>query len=1302
MKIEKLWKSGAKMLALFASAFLMFNVVACTNDDDDDDEPNKPVISDSSNVDYRIALKFDSEPTVNLNSTGTVRLYKLSDGGTVGNGSDPSSSSDAVTLVDTIKANEGESAIAATYYTGAGSQAGTIGKIAVKDNLLYVDGKELILVPHTKEDGYTRLEANTKYFVYADTGVISGTLNGNQINSISDYTVWTFTTGKAPSISNNTISVAQDGSANFYTIQGAFDYLRKSEATGDWTINVAAGTYHERLFYYGSANITLVGEKKDGSYGNDVEVNWKNADDWGSGGARSRATFLVQGSGNMVIKNMKFVNTYDRTNDGTDGSTQAETLSFDSTGNLIVYNSSFYSHQDTLYIGKKGNRSWFYKCYIEGDVDFLWGYADVALFEECKLKCVYDSGANSHASYIFASRSDIIGEANKGFVLLNSDVDMDEGNTVYYGRNSGSDTQATLLGNTFTGKGTLSEKLYFSKPSEYVLDDNKDLAIGYKDGDNYTDAARTTKVDTSNRLDGCEALPERVANREYSGRYVILNRGYSKANGKYATASTLWDLSAYEQEFNASADNSKNQIFVESVATWKHIGGKDVKFTAYDFSGKDITSSVTWTSEEKLDDKENHPDAIVVSLEKGVLKTKAQTSGTVTVKATRGNFYDVAYVYVIPTYIKVATVTFSSENASSLNQGALSTIKATLSPEAGLTSEVSDTTVTWTTSDSAVLKFFDSSNNAFVETITTDTPEVQIYGLKAEKAKITATSADSTNATSEDITVSSTVAEWNPVVAGVQVNTDVQSGVVGTYNTIIVDALTNNKKNSNSAKMGMKAGNTRLQTRNVILDVPVTADCDIAVTLESAPSADSTATAATASGLAYQGLYADGKKIVWDADTNTYTIKVDYETQAVAGDKLELTSSTKGDNTGDFTSATKYAQIVFGSKDVYITKITRTTDGQSYSYAAAVPYDVEVKFAESSDVELDLNGGATITRAATVSGADSSKVTVAYSSSDTTVATVDDNGKVTAVGKGTAVIKAVVPADNASESFKEATYNVSVVDTGVNGAYTYTFSNGYGTWLSGNYNGELTGAKAKYETLVLDAENVSGANFKYDGGNKCLTTSNGIIRIPVTGDCTITVTCHNYNSQFIGIVGSDNKVAAINSDGGKKLSYTYTGEAGYVDLTTTTAGNVLYIYSIKVENVYTSFDLGSSYSTWLVENYSGEISGKTEIFDHLVLDAKSVSGANFKYDGGNNCLTTSNGIIRIPVTGDCTITVTCHNYNSQFIGIVGSDNKVAAINSDGGKKLSYTYTGEAGYVDLTTTTAGNVLYLYKIVAEYAE
>ena len=1221
------------------------------------------VVTEKGVTDYRIALTFDSAPTVNADSTGKVKIFKA-DG----------------TEIDTISVNEGAAVKDATYYTGASSTSGKISKIAVKDNLIHVDGNDLVIVPHTDSNGYSLLEPASTYFVLVDDGVISGTLKGNAVTSVTDKSVWTFTTKPAAKISGNTINVNKDGTGDFYTIQGAFDYLRKNEKTGDWTINVAAGNYHERLFYYGDANITLVGEIKDGTFGSDVKVDWKNVDDWGDGGARSRATFLVQGKCNMVIKNMTFINTYSRTDDGDDGSTQAETISYDATGNLIAYNSSFYSHQDTLYIGKTGNRSWFYKCYIEGDTDFIWGYADVALFEECSLRMVRDTAKDNQQDIIFAARSDIEQPANKGFVLLNSKVLIDEGVTGYYGRNSGADTQATVYNNVFDIKGTLGETLYSSKPSKQIYDVNGDLAIGYRDGFNYKDEAKTELIDESKRLEGCDALTARVANREYSGRYVILNRGYKYAENIYKSA-PAWDISAYEKEFEATEDKSKNQIFVEPAAAWKIVGGATVELKAYDFEGKDISSSVTWSSTEKLDDSENYPDKITVSLENGTLVTKKSTSGTVTVKIEKDGFTDEAYIYVIPTYVPVAKVEFAADTVSSMNKGALADVNVTLSAE-DTSKEVSDTNVVWTVSDSSVIKFFNKTDNKFVDTITTAIPEVQVYAFGSGKATLTATSADNTSGNSSEIEVSAKVSEWNPVAAGVQVNTDIQNNVVGTYNTMIIDASTNHTKNGKSAKMGLKPGNTRMQTRNVILSIPVTADCDIVVTVETAPATPADAT--TAAGLNYSGMYADGTKVVWDEATLSYTVKFDYETQAVDGDKLQVTSSTKGDNSGDFTAATKYAQLVFGSTDIYIMSIKQTTDGQEYSYTDPVALDVEIAFADKTDVILDLNGTSASTRTAAVTGPDSTGAIIKYASDNEKVATVNaETGAVTAVGIGYATISASTAADDQSTTFKSDSYIVYVKDT---------------TAVADSYKLKLTDIKTPQNAGTYDFGVVSGTKAYWnDASHGWAVNNGGTLSFTVNGASTVKVGGCQY--------GKDAELSL--SDGVTTVSGTYTKDcAGATELTWEGTEKAVLTLTVSGGNVYIPFvqvvsaaaELDPKFNT--IYSYNLEKVGTgTYASDDGVL-ATAATGGN--QTSGHGCHFAVGNTLTVKVAGASKISLLGCQY--------GADSDVKVTSSSGeelgtftwkkgsacGDVSTFEYTGSADTLTLTIVTGGNT-YLHGVV-----
>ena len=428
-----------------------------------------------------------------------------------------------------------------------------------------------MIITHTDNTGYSKLAFDTEY-----------TVDLSQL--ISGETTKTFRTKPAPAITNNTITVGKEG--NFHGIQGALSYLQKTSATGDWTISVAEGTYHERLAYYGSANVTIVGPEDD-SYDSKAVIDWKNNETWNTG-TRARANFLWQG-GNLTLKNITLKSTYLR-KDGSGNNHSNEVLYFDSATYLVAYNASFLGHQDTLLLGNNGGRAWFYKSYIEGDVDFIWGTADVALFEDCAL---HITGDDTNTDYIFASRTPVIeGKIGKGFVLLNSAVTIDEGIKAYYGRNSGSDTQATVLNNRFNS--TPETTLWASAAGTNETDVKGDAAVGYKD---YNNTISNTTIDTNKRLQDTWELSERIAKREYNGRHVILNRNYNIKTGAYETED-IWNISAFETEFKATTDESKKNVFIEPVFVPYLVGSnnelKSTTFTASSFTdGDTFTFTVT-------------------------------------------------------------------------------------------------------------------------------------------------------------------------------------------------------------------------------------------------------------------------------------------------------------------------------------------------------------------------------------------------------------------------------------------------------------------------------------------------------------------------------------------------------------------------------------------------------------------------------------------------------------------------------------------------------------------------------------
>ncbi len=509
-------------------------------------------------ADTYLELEFDSAPTVNRGSSKTVKIYK-SDG----------------TLVDTI-ATDGET----MYGYGYGGNSGK-GSINVQYQLIQVIGKKVRIIPHhNTSTGLTLLENSTSYYVLIDDGLITGTLDGTAFAGITETTGWTFTTAAAPVISGNTITVGDGG--NFITVQGAFSYLMANSKTGDWTIKIESGTYYERIFYSGSANITMSGQGS-AEYGTDVEIQWCNQDGgdptkvtntlWNYG-SRGRNVFFFHG-GDLILENLSIINTATRksneygeydstvTSDNANGNNQAEALMFDSTGNCAAYNCNFKSKQDTIYLSPSGGKAWFYGCKIAGDVDFIWGLSDVALFERCNIISAYDSDKSSnHETYIVAPHlATETAPYGKGFVLYNCDVTTESGQTTYLARSpwgsSGTISQIAIIDTAVTG-GLKSNPWYGS----HVGGDDETV-LGWKW---YGVTSDGSSISAANKLSQAQY------EAEFAGRNNIINRTYD--GSAFSKAASTWDVNTLAQTmgWNVVTDNSKATLDGESEITsiiWK-------------------------------------------------------------------------------------------------------------------------------------------------------------------------------------------------------------------------------------------------------------------------------------------------------------------------------------------------------------------------------------------------------------------------------------------------------------------------------------------------------------------------------------------------------------------------------------------------------------------------------------------------------------------------------------------------------------------------------------------------------------
>jgi pectinesterase len=171
--------------------------------------------------------------------------------------------------------------------------------------------------------------------------------------------------------------VAADGTGDFRTVQAAIDAvppLRKNRTY----IFIKNGTYKEKLLLPPTAiNVSLIGE--------DVMKTVLSYDDFASRknrfgeemGTSSSSSFFVFGD-DFEARNITFENSA-----GPVG--QAVAVRVD--GDRVKFeNCRFLGFQDTLYPHGKNSRQYYRNCYIEGTIDFIFGWS-TAVFDSCTIFC---------------------------------------------------------------------------------------------------------------------------------------------------------------------------------------------------------------------------------------------------------------------------------------------------------------------------------------------------------------------------------------------------------------------------------------------------------------------------------------------------------------------------------------------------------------------------------------------------------------------------------------------------------------------------------------------------------------------------------------------------------------------------------------------------------------------------------------------------------------------------------------------------------------------------------------------------
>ena len=208
-------------------------------------------------------------------------------------------------------------------------------------------------------------------------------------------------------------TVSKEGKGNFKTVQEAInavpDFRKKTT-----TIFIKAGVYKEKLTLPATKNmVTFIGEDRDKTILTyDDYASKKNI--FGEEiGTTSSSSFFVYGE-EFTAENITFENSA-----GPVGQAVAVRVDGDK---AIFKNCRFLGFQDTLYPHGDRSRQFYKNCYIEGTVDFIFGWS-TAVFQDCEIFC-------KQQGYVTAASTNA--DTKYGFVFINCKITGDAPEHSFY------------------------------------------------------------------------------------------------------------------------------------------------------------------------------------------------------------------------------------------------------------------------------------------------------------------------------------------------------------------------------------------------------------------------------------------------------------------------------------------------------------------------------------------------------------------------------------------------------------------------------------------------------------------------------------------------------------------------------------------------------------------------------------------------------------------------------------------------------------------------------------------------------
>jgi pectin methylesterase-like acyl-CoA thioesterase len=226
-----------------------------------------------------------------------------------------------------------------------------------------------------------------------------------------------------------TVHVGATADAEFRTIQQAID----SAADNGLNILIAPGVYKEKVAIV-QANISLIGTGREPS---DTVITW--GDSAKNTGSTFKSGTVTVTSDGFTAENLTIRNTWWDDHPNPDDASQAVALQL-SSDRAVVDRVRLISGQDTLFAASltcrsntsnapcDASRQLFNDCFIEGNVDYIFGDAK-AVFNHCELN------SRQHPTVVITAQSKHFPEENSGYFILHCSITgTDDGNRVVLGR----------------------------------------------------------------------------------------------------------------------------------------------------------------------------------------------------------------------------------------------------------------------------------------------------------------------------------------------------------------------------------------------------------------------------------------------------------------------------------------------------------------------------------------------------------------------------------------------------------------------------------------------------------------------------------------------------------------------------------------------------------------------------------------------------------------------------------------------------------------------------------------------------